>query len=177
MHIAWPSLANRRPVRQHPTQPCPKWVPPRNIAQMGATQTIAAFLILAAAGGPVASALLPCCCTKTKSTGASQEPSCCAPKQSSCCQKSVESRSPSRTCHHPSVPGSSKHRGCKCMTAVPPSTAPSAIDSKRVASETQPAFWVLRFRHPTDIAALPLRGVIARPSGPPLLALHCVWLK
>lgn len=152
---------------------------------------ITAILILAAAAQPVVAAIEPCCCLTKSAEQVSAPrleqsllPACCAVKVaeaeaslSSCCAKKLQSH----VCAtHGSADGAPvvDRAGCCCVKPAPAvPSEPTNIVQRTIAAATidlavgepaplVPAPAVRRFDNTPGSHAL---------TGPPLLALLCVW--
>ena len=134
---------------------------------------ITAITLIAVAANPVAAGLLPCCCTEKVQP---ERPCCQATKQAvqstadspSCCAKKQQESS------------SVQQSGCCCFD-VPPAVPASSEKFAKPTTEPQPlvvfcsfvdssvqAPVIRRFEHASGSLTI---------SGPPLLALYCIWLK
>jgi len=140
---------------------------------------VAIVMSAAVAAQPALAAIQPCCCVKQVEV----EPPCCAAKHAKPEQiTSGDSVAvPARSCCAKKTAAAALVRstGCCCQMA-PPAAAPSRDQAKQV-SEQAPLVPVLAAVDLLD-AAPAARGVAhvseIRPlSGPPLLALYCIWRK
>ena len=144
------------------------WRPPKiQVDAMGNIKVIAvAFTLLAVVANPILARSMPCCCSRGGS-----EPSCCLEETDSgdCCTTTGGDTSGCR-------------RGCCCRIKAPPATMPSQVSSAKTDGKDQPAAFATL--PPVDFAALvPACRYLDHspkrfsPSGPPLLALYCIWRK
>lgn len=139
---------------------------------------VAAVTLLAVAVNPIAAMGMACCCTAIlqQTRPLQQTRSCC---QSAAQASSVEQRACS------AKQGSANEliqhvASCCCAKVPPPSTSPRA-SLERPSVENEPldvAFGPVdrTAQRPTSIALEHSPGRFTL-SGPPLLALYCIWLK
>jgi hypothetical protein len=151
--------------------------------------------VLALAANPLlAAALLPCCCagkdadskcpvcqaaeTPVKPAQPTQpvreaESDCCQ----SCCHKTCcETEAPAPAS---SSPATIDAADCNCVKSLPP----KALVRDKVAPPTVEQFWLVSHAPQTIDPVIPvtrhfvLTDETRTPTGPPLLALYCTWLK
>ena len=134
---------------------------------------IAAITLLAVAANPIVAMAMPCCCTKP----VEQQRSCCQPAaqktssndQHACCAK-----------HQASNKFVEQRAGCCCITSSPASTSPRESLAKLSVENHSfdVAFWSAdqSLQAPTS-RYLDHSADRFSVSGPPLLALYCIWLK
>jgi len=140
---------------------------------------IAVLTLVAVAANPVAASLVPCCCVKP----AKPEHACCRTAEAeakeaaaavaalpACCAKKQAAHTPVDTF----VRG-----GCCCVKAPP--AVPTAPDQTKQIIE-QPSIEPscssvdCLVQAPATRRFEQLPGSLT-PTGPPLLALYCIWLK
>jgi hypothetical protein len=133
---------------------------------------VAAITLLAVGVNPLAAGLMPCCMV----TEAQTAPACgqnaaghkCCKKHPICCKKQLVAMDSPLTL------------GC-CCVKVPPASTPPSDNTQKLPAQQQ----VLALGSSTFIVAEPSQAAHALPfahdglalSGPPLLALYCIWLK
>ncbi|MFN0195312.1 MAG: hypothetical protein ACKVT0_01095 [Planctomycetaceae bacterium] len=131
-----------------------------------------AITLIAVTANPVVAMVRPCCCTKR----VEPERACCqqvaerVSVQRACCAKKTETAEIARLSN-----------GCCCVKA-PPASTPSR-DNLATSEIKEQSAGVTEFV-PSDLAvrvpasiALDRAGDRISLSGPPLLALYCIWLK
>lgn len=149
---------------------------------------ITAILIVAAAAQPVVAAIEPCCCL-VKAVAPPVEavmPPCCAAKTvevaaslPACCARKQQVRS--CALHDTNAGGANFDRaGCCCVKPAPAlPNGPTNVAEQTISAA---AFTPALGEATPLVPAPPLRrfeqapGTLS-PSGPPLLALLCVWRK
>jgi hypothetical protein len=138
---------------------------------MGAFKTLISFvMLLAVAVHPLAAAAMPCCCIEAGNT-----------KQACSRHEAKQDAAVSRSCcQQPHVPVEVLQPvGCCCTQAQP---ASATTRNNIPQSELKRLTWTtieLPGEAPTAVLRIEALSS-ARPialSGPPLLALYCIWLK
>jgi hypothetical protein len=157
--------------------------------------TLSAILVLALAVNPLlAAALLPCCCAGKEAD--SQCPVCQAAEtpvksaqptepataaESDCCQSCCHKSCCETDSDTPAVPAESSidAADCNCVKSLPPST----LVRDKTAPPAVEQLWLLALAPSSIDPVIPavrhfiLTDEIRTPTGPPLLALYCTWLK
>lgn len=137
---------------------------------------IAALTLVAVAANPVAASLLPCCCVKPEKI----ERSCChAAEQSAKAAKKLDASIPD-CCAKKYVPSDASARGGCCCFKAPPAVPASPDQTKQIIEHPsiQPACssvdCIVNTQAIRRFEQLPGTHTL---TGPPLLALYCIWLK
>jgi hypothetical protein len=146
---------------------------------------VAVVLAAAVAAQPAPAALRPCCCvkpvevaTKVESPAAAERP-CCAAKQAETARAAVATSA--QSCCALKTPAAAlvQAGGCCCLKAPP--AVPASRDQAKQTAEQAPLVPVLAIVDFFDAASTAHRAApTSEPSplsGPPLLALYCIWRK
>jgi hypothetical protein len=154
---------------------------------------LSAILVLALAANPLlAAALLPCCCAGKDADskcpvcqGAEATAQATQPAETDCCQSCCHTTCCETEVAAPAVPANSSPcssitaADCNCVKSLPPTT----LVRDKVASPTVEQLWLVTHVPSIIDPVVPavrhfvLTDETNTPTGPPLLALYCTWLK
>lgn len=132
---------------------------------------IAVLTVFAVAADPVAASISPCCCVKH----AEPERSCCR-----AAAKSAEVASHPACCAKKHLPVDTAVRSGCCCVKAPPAVPASPDQTKQIIE--QPSIEPASSAVDCLVYAPATRRFEQLPgsltlTGPPLLALYCIWLK
>jgi hypothetical protein len=151
--------------------------------------SLPAILVLALAANPLLAAFtLPCCCagkdtdSKCPVCQAAESPAKPAqPAESDCCHSCCHKTCCETEAAAPADPSESSidAADCNCVKSLPPTT----LVRDKVAPPTVEQLWLVSHAPSTIDQVVPavrhfvLTDELKTPTGPPLLALYCTWLK
>jgi hypothetical protein len=137
---------------------------------------IATLTLLAVAVNPVAASLVPCCCVKQ----AKPESSCCRTTETAAKAMEAPGVALPACCAQKEVQVDTIVRGGCCCVKAPPAVPAAPDQTKQIIEQPsiEPSCSLVdRLVHaPATRRFEQLPGSLTL-TGPPLLALYCIWLK
>lgn len=137
---------------------------------------IATLTLLAVAANPVAASLVPCCCVKQ----AKPERSCCKTAETAAKSEEEAVVTLPACCAKKHAPVDTIVRGGCCCVKAPPAVPASPDQTKQIIEQPsiEPSCSAVDCldHAPATRRFEQLPGSLTL-TGPPLLALYCIWLK